>query len=163
LVDQTDDYSSGDDLEVVDVWLGGFHGVNDSTDELPLTEKPLQEVQRCIRLYAAGILKIRPYHYAMHGGKITHTREDVYLQACSWTESLQSAQYDAAGFSPLAQECEVWWLAEALSMASTEGWFTNEARGYAALAAECAQDAVKGIVPSAIMPDHTVNQDPVKN
>lgn len=146
-----------------DSWIGAFHTVLDSTTDEPLTEKPKQDILRMNRLVASGFLKVRPMHYCIEGDRIYHTRSgNVYVEGCGWDYTIQASAY-AAGDSPLAQECEGWWIAETLAMAAGEGWYASESASYMNIAAACRDEVRQGIMPTATIPDSTVNVEPVKN
>lgn len=146
-----------------DEWLGTFQTVRDGTTGTVLTEKPKQEIERMNRLVASGFLRIRPFHHAIEGKTLFHTRSTAYFEGGAWDRSVQSAAFEINGTSPLAQECEAWWIAESLAMASGENWYVQESTAMASFAKACEADALRGVVPSSILPDSTANEDPVKN
>lgn len=265
---QSESVTSGRQMPMADAsgkeWIGtAVDTIVDDSDanHHTLTEKPIQDVLRMNRLYTAGFLRIRPYHYALDGQTIHHTRASVYCIGCVWDYTTQAAAYALAatapaskaytqanvdttndwititahgfttglrvwavpvstlpspltsstdyylivvdankirfatslanalagtyvnlaspggasggtitpkdasggGSSPLAQECENWWIADTLSMAAQEGWFQDEASRYGQIAEMCKQDAIQGVIPAAVLPDTTATTNPVKN
>jgi hypothetical protein len=144
-------------------FVGAFSGVFDQSDESPLTEKGKSEIMRLNRLYAAGALRIRPYHFHKAGLKLLHTRDGAYFEGCAWSYDVQGAAYDADGWSILPQTCETWLVADVLANTAQENWFVTEAGVYAQIASTCAMDVKNGLTPSATLPDTTSSPEPVKN
>lgn len=147
-----------------DEWIGAFDGVYDTTTHQPLTEKPKQAIFRYNRRIAASELRLVPFHYCFDGGFIFHTRSGgAYIGGYGWDYAAQVTAYGASGNSPLAQECEDWWIADCLANAAQEGWFTQEAQGYFQIAQAAAEAAEKGVVPTRFLPDTTASIEEVKN
>ncbi len=67
------------------------------------------------------------------------------------------------GYSPLAQELEVMFAADVLANIASEDFFVAEAGRYADIVRMCEEQIKQGVVPQAVLPDTTSNQEPVKN
>lgn len=164
------DIESGDAIPVPDdgsadgEWIGTFDGVYDSDDDQPLTEKPKQSIIQMNRRVDAGELRLIPFHFAMDGKRVYHTRPDgAYLAGYSWSQTERLAAYAANGDSLLHVSTENWCIAKACANAASEGWFTTEAGVYAAITRDCEAEVKEGVIPSAILPDATASSEPVKN
>lgn len=74
-------------------FIGAISGIYDSATNTPLTEQPIQVVRR--RVENPGSFWIVPtFHYAIESDRIYHTRDNVYIRACSWDQDAQSAAFD---------------------------------------------------------------------
>lgn len=144
-------------------WVGELGSVIDSSTNEPLTEKPKQTVLREVRMYSASQLKRRPMHFAWSGdGRVLHTRTNVCVEGSIWDYATQLAAYPA-GSSPLAQECEVLWIADVLWNAAQEGWFIQESQVYGNIVRSEERRILSGYLPEATLPDTTASPEPVKN
>lgn len=141
--------------------IGGLSNPLDAVDGLPCTEKPKQTIARYLR--NTSFYRVKPYHFCIEGMRIYHTRTAVYFEGSSWSYEDQSTNYDNELTSPLPQEVETWFIAEVLAHLPQENWFVPEANHYAQIAMKCEQDVRQGLIPTAVLPDSTVNQEPVKN
>lgn len=167
LAAHTANLASGASLPIVDSnakeFIGGFDGFFDATDLTPLTEKPKEVIARNLRRIMSNELSMQVYQFCLEGRVLIHTRTNVYANGYSWDYTTQATAYGASGNSPLAQECEIWWIADALANAAQEGWFSQEAGLYAGIAGGCEQDVRQGAIPQAVLPDSTASAEPVKN
>ena len=162
------DLDSGDEIqepgEADEEWIGTFDGAYDSDDDTPLTEKPKQAIIRMNRRIDASELRLIPHHFALDGRRLYHTRPNgAYVGGYQWSMTERIAAYAASGDSLLNTSCEAWVIAEACSDAAQEGFFVSEAAGYANFAQMCKEDAVRGVIPSNVLPDATASIEPVKN
>ena len=71
--------------------IGIYGAVRDATDSIPLTEKPLQYITRCVRLRAGGELGLPVYHFARVDGRLYHTRDNVIVEVCSFDRDAERA------------------------------------------------------------------------
>ena len=159
--------ASGDQLPyqptgAVGEFVGNFAAVIDAADNRPLTEKTKQEVLRRID-NVGDFYKLPAYHYCIEDTRIFHTRENVKVEGCAWDYAAQSAAYDAAGNSPLPEHLEIFWIADVLAHLAQENWFVNDAQVFSQIAARCEQMLLQGVIPQAVLPDSTVNENPILN
>lgn len=143
-------------------FIGNFTGVIDASTNEPLEEKPKQTVLRRVR-NANSFFQLESYYYCIEGLRLLHTRTNAIMEGCIWDYTDQATAYSASGNSPLAQELESMWIADCLANAPQEGWFIQEGGLYAGIVAKCEQDIANGLIPAAVLPDTTVNAEPVKN
>lgn len=163
---RTANLSSGAALPTTDdnskEFIGGFDGFFGPTGQ-PLTEKPKETILRNQRRLAEEDSMPQPYQFCLEGRLIFHTCGAAYATGYVWDYSTQATAYGASGNSPLPQEVESWWIADALANAAQEGWFASEASAYAGIAQGCEQDVRQGTIPQAVLPDSTASAEPVKN
>lgn len=111
-------------------FIGMFSQINDSGDNSPLTEQPVQVIRRYLRgsRYKGAI-----YNYAFAAGRITHTRPLVYFEGCVFSQPRALARFDTDNteLSPLPNSLESTWVARALEFMAQEGYLVNEASYYA--------------------------------
>lgn len=146
-------------------FVGVWDGVYDGTDNLPLTEMPIQVIKRRNR-NSNGFFKSAVYFYKIDGSRIYHTRTTVYLRGCLYNAATQSTAFDAFGNSVLPDALENLWIAKVLSGLAQENWFVENASYYRSLVADKEAGIIEGRIrltelPQVISKQNTAN--PVTN
>lgn len=142
-------------------FIGVFSQVNDATDNLPLTEQPIQSIRRFLR----GSYESEIYNYSLQAGRIYHTRDNVYLEGCVWSRTAAVARMVAAStaLSPLPTVLESTWVARAISFLPQEGWLLQEASYYAEFAAAGVAMLRGRSLDMPSLPDSRATSNPIVN
>lgn len=144
-------------------FVGAFGNIRDSANNTKLTEKPIEEINRLNRLFTAGVLQIKPYHFHLASGVLFHTRTNAYMEGCVWDLATRLTAYNALGNSPLPQGFENFWIADVLVNQPQEGWFIQEAGHYAGIVSGGEAMIQQGVIPQIELPDTTASVAPDKN
>lgn len=165
LYGRSEDLPSESQLPVTDQdgvrFVGIFSQVNDSTDNMPLTEQPVQVIRRFLR----GSYTTEIYNYAMLAGSIIHTRDNVYLEGCVWSRTTALARMDTAStsLSPLPTSLESTWVARTIAYLAQEGWLTSEAGYYSNFAQSGIERLKTRNTDMPVLPTAAVTAEPVAN
>jgi len=96
--------------------IGVIGHIKDASNGTLLTEKPLQEVERIIRLGTSDALTSRYYHYALRGATIVHTRSgNVTVEMCVYNRDTQKTAVNAKTAALLPDVFEELYICGALA------------------------------------------------
>lgn len=165
---RSDDLETGEEVPTTDDagvrFIGVFSGVNDTTDETPLTEGTIQEIQRYSRAsdsrYTTEIRK-----YKFWGGRLHHTRPLAYIEGCVWSRTQALARFDAdsTSLSPLPTADEIAWISRTVQFLVQENWLQNEGAYYGNLVRERIEALRGRDISGPSMPTNEATANPVSN
>lgn len=112
-------------------FVGIFSGLVDSVSGRPLTETTIQEMNRFMEGHYQG----RTYKYVFSSGRVFHTRSQIYLEGCVWSEAeARTRLFPGLRNSSIPNALEATWVARTIQFLAQEGWLIPEGGYYAQIA-----------------------------
>lgn len=139
--------------EIIGVW----GAVRDNVDHKPLTEKPLEIVRRA----AQETWRTYPlYYFKMDSGHIYHTRTQVVVECCFYSQADQLTLFGANGAIPLPDALRLGLVSNTLATLTKDGAWESQARIYKDYDTEMKARIRAGLttVPSKTLPSPTVTR-----
>ncbi len=100
-------------------FIGVFDAVRDASNNIPCTFQPAQTLED---LSDSFFNDTELYNYSIRGNRIQHTRPNVIMEGCVWSQTAQATAYDADSDSPLPTELANTWISGVLANLSQVGW-----------------------------------------
>lgn len=146
-------------------FIGVFSGVNDASDNEPLTRGSIQEIRRYNRTSDAGRYTTDIRLYEFFNGQLHHTRTRAYIDGCVWNRNTAYNRITTAGDfrSPLPTSLESTWVARTIQFLASEGWLINEAQFYGNFAESGFARLRNRSLDMPVLPDQAQASNPVAN
>jgi len=125
--------------------LGVYGAILDAENSEPLTEKPLEYVQRVRRLKASSQLYGQYYHFQRVGTRLYHTRDNVKVQVCVFDREAERAKIEDNEAPTLPEALSAALACETLSMMMQGDEFMAQAAQFALMADRVKQQIRQGL------------------
>lgn len=139
--------------EIIGIW----GAVYDSTDDNELTEQPLDVIRRAAQ---ETWRKYPLYYFKIDGGRITHTRQNVTIECCVFSQNDELTKWASNGKPSLPDVLRPAIMARAIALMTKDGAFEGQAAIYRGYSDEALARIRAGLttLPAKTLPSPTVSQ-----